>query len=153
VRIRSYDYYGTIPTYDVSDPSCQCVDSSNQQQFLLGAFDLPNIRATDLDNANVLLATLAGRLNDDSAVYNITSRTSGFVPGAPWVRNFTFDNHAFYIGDRWRLLRNVTLNAGVRWDYYTPVNEVNSLELQPSIQGNNAIASLLDPNNSLGFAG
>ena len=33
---------------------------------------------------------------------------------------------------------------GLRWDYYTPVNEANSLELQPIITNNNAISTLLD---------
>ena len=147
VRIRSYDYFGTVPTYDVG------IDSNNQQQNLLGASDLPGIGASDLNRANLLLATLAGLLNDDNVVYNITSRNSGFVPGAPWVRNFTYDNHAFYGEDKWKLRKNLTLTLGVRWDYYTPVNEVNSLELQPEIIGGNALNALLDPNNSLNFAG
>ena len=88
VRIRSYDYGLTVPEYDVSDPFCGCVDSSRQQRLLLTGAQLPKIGAQDLDNANVLLASLAGLLNDDAALYNITSRTSGFVPGAPWVRNY-----------------------------------------------------------------
>ncbi|MBZ5602180.1 MAG: TonB-dependent receptor [Acidobacteriia bacterium] len=147
VRIRSYDDYGTIPTYDVG------TDSASQQSNLLDSLNLPGIGATDLNNANQLLATLAGLLNDNNVVYNISSRTSGFVPGAPWVRNFTYDNHAFYGEDKWRIRKNLTLTLGVRWDYYTPVNEVNSLELQPQITGGNAIGTLLNPNSALDFAG
>jgi hypothetical protein len=153
VRIHSYDYGGTIPIFDVTDPSCGCVDSSNQQQFLLGSAQLPRISASDLNNANNLIAALGGLLNDNSAVFNVTSRTSGFVPGSPWVRNFTYDNHAFYGEDHWRARKNLTVTLGLRWDYFTPVNEKNSLELQPKITGSNAIASLLDPNGSLVFAG
>ncbi len=153
VRIRSYDYGGTIPLYDVTDPGCGCVDSSNQQQFLLGSAQLPRISATDLNNANNLIATLGGLLNDNAATFNITSRTSGFVPGAPWVRNFTYDNHAFYGEDHWRARKNLTVTLGLRWDYYTPVDEKNSLELQPTVVGNNAINTLLNPNGSLGFSG
>jgi hypothetical protein len=153
VRVRSYDYAGTVPLYDVTDPGCGCVDSSSQQQYLLGSAQLPRISATDLNNANNLIATLGGLLNDNSVAYNITSRTSGFVPGAPWVRNFTYDNHAFYGEDRWRVRKNLTVTLGVRWDYYVPVDEKNSLELQPIVTGNNAIATLLDPNGSLGFSG
>jgi hypothetical protein len=147
VRIRSFDYYGTVPTYNVGD------NSANQQQNLLGSSDLPRIGASDLDNANLLLATLAGLLDNDSVVYNVNSRTSGFIPGAPWVRNFTYDNHALYLEDRMRLRRNLTVTAGVRWDYYTPVNETHSLELQPTITNNNAVSSLLNPNGTLSFAG
>lgn len=147
VRIRSYDDFGTIPTYNVG------IGSSAQQGKLLSAADLPGISATDLNNANNLLATLAGLLDNDNVVYNITNRTSGFVPGAPWVRNFTYDNHAFYVKDKWRVLKNLTVTAGLRWDYFTPVNEVNSLNLQPEINSSNAFTALLDPNNSLNFSG
>jgi len=147
VRIRSYDYGGTIPNYNVG------IDSAAQQENLLGTSDLPKIGATDLQNANLLLATLAGLLDNDSAVYNVTSRTSGYVPGAPWVRNFIYDNHAFYGEDKYKIRKNLTLTLGLRWDYYTPVNEANSLELQPAIVGNNALQSLLDPNNSLVYYG
>lgn len=147
VRIRSYDYYGTIPNYNVG------IDSAAQQQNLLGTSDLPKIGASDLNNANLLLATLAGLLDNDNVVYNVTNRTSGFVPGAPWVRNFIYDNHAFYGEDKYKIRKNLTLTLGLRWDYYAPVNEANSLELQPAIVGSNAIQSLLDPNNSLVYAG
>jgi hypothetical protein len=147
VRIRSYDYFNTVPTYDVG------IDSQNQQQNLLLSSDLPGISASDLNRANLLLASLAGLLNDDNVTYNITNRTSGFIPGAPWVRNFTYNNHAFYVEDKWKIRKNLTFTAGVRWDYYTPVNEVNSLELQPQITTGNAFNALLDPNNSLNFAG
>jgi hypothetical protein len=147
VRIRSYDYFGTVPNYNVG------IDSANQQSNLLAPSDLPKVSASDLQNANMLLASLAGLLDNDNVVYNVTSRTSGFVPGAPWVRNFTYDNHAFYIEDKYKARRNLTVTLGLRWDYYTPVNEVNSLELQPTITGNNAVATLLNPNGSLGYSG
>jgi outer membrane receptor protein involved in Fe transport len=147
VRIRSYDYSGIIPTWNVG------TGSAGQQQNLLSALDLPGIGATDLNNANVLLATLAGLLDNNAVTYNVISGNSGFVPGAPWVRNFTYDNHAFYGQDKYKVAKNLTLTLGVRWDYYTPVNEVNSLELQPQITGSNAWSALLDPNNSLNFAG
>ena len=144
VRIRSYDYSGIVPTYNVG------IDSANQN--LLSFSDLPRVGASDLNNANLLLASLAGLLDNDNVVYNVTNRNSGFVPGAPWVRNFTYDNHALYAEDRWRVFQRLTLTMGLRWDYYTPVNEVNSLELQPVVTNNNAVSTLLS-NATLNFSG
>ena len=144
VRIRSYDYFGTVPTYNVG------TGSANQN--LLGFSDLPRVGASDLNNANLLLASLAGLLDNDNVVYNVTNRNSGFIPGAPWVRNFTYDNHALYAEDRWRALKRLTLTLGLRWDYYTPVNEVNSLELQPVVTNNNPVGTLLS-NATLNFSG
>ncbi|MGD1097725.1 MAG: TonB-dependent receptor, partial [Bryobacteraceae bacterium] len=151
VRIRSYDYGYTAAEYDVTDPACNCVDSSHQN--LLSAAQLPGISSQDLTNANNLLASLAGLLNDDAVLYNVTSRTSGFVPGAPWVRNYTYDNHALYILDKWKIRKNLTWTMGVRWDYYTPVNEVNSLQLQAAVVNNNPVTSLLSPNGTLVYTG
>jgi outer membrane receptor protein involved in Fe transport len=144
VRIHSYDYFGTVPTYNVG------INSASQN--LLGFSDLPRVGANDLNNANLLLASLAGLLDNDNVVYNVTNRNSGFVPGVPWVRNFTYDNHAFYAEDRWRVLKRLTLTLGLRWDYYTPVNEVNSLELQPVVTNNNPVGTLLS-NGTLNFSG
>jgi hypothetical protein len=147
VRIRSYDYSGIVPTYIVGN------DSPAQQHNLLGLADLPGVSASDLNNANNLLASLGGLLDYDYATYNVTSRTSGYVVGAPWVRNYQYDNHAFYGEDTFRLRKNLTLIAGVRWDYYAPVNEANSLTLQPALEAGGGKASLLDPNNSLVYYG
>jgi hypothetical protein len=146
VTVRTYDYSGTIPSYNVG------TTSSAQSQHLLNIFDLPGIGTTDLQNANALLASLAGLLDNDSAVYNVTSRTSGFVPGAPYLRNFTYDNHAFYGQDDWKLRKNLTFTASLRWDYYSPVNERDSLELQPQLINGSAQGTLAS-NATLNFAG
>jgi len=108
VRIRSYDYSGTVPIYDIG------IDSSLQQHNLMGFANLPGVSASDLNNGNNLLASLGGLLNDDYALYNVTSRTSGFVPGAPWVRNYQYDNHALYAeGMRGKKVMDIGSGFGV----------------------------------------
>ncbi len=144
--MRTYDYTGTIPAYNVGTVS------PLQGGYLLGTLELPGIGAQDLQNANGLLASLGGLLDNDSAVFNVTSRTSGFVPGAPYLRNFTYDNHAFYGQDEWKVRRNLTFSAALRWDYYSPVNERDSLELEPELVNGSARGTLLS-NASLNFAG
>ena len=94
----------------------------------------------------------AGLLDNASATYNITNRTSGFVPGAPYLRNFIYDNHAFYGQDEWKIRKNLTFTAALRWDYYSPVNERDSLELQPQLINGNVRQTLLS-NASLDFTG
>ncbi|HEY6341840.1 MAG TPA: TonB-dependent receptor [Bryobacteraceae bacterium] len=146
VHVRTWDYSGTVPAYNVG------ISSVNQQQNLLLSPYLPGISSADLNNANLLVASLAGLLDNDGVTYNITSPTSGFVPTAPYLRHLTFDNLAFYGQDQWKVLRNLTLTAGLRWDYYTPVNERNSLELQPEVVNNNPYATLLS-NSTLNYTG
>jgi len=146
VRVRTYDYTGVVPIYNVG------ITSSNQSGNLLYSSDLPHVSTADLNNANLLLASLAGLLDNAGVTYNVTSKSSGFVSGAPYLRHFTFNNLAFYGQDEWKALRNLTVTAGLRWDYYTPVNETDSLELQPVLVTGHARATLLS-NATLYYTG
>ncbi len=129
VYARTYDYTGTTPIYNVG------INSQNQATNLLSSSYLPGASALDLNVANSLLASLAGLLDNDNATYNVTSRTSGFVPSAPYMRHFTYDNLAFYGQDEWKILPRLTLTDSLRWEYYSPVDERDSLELQPLLTG------------------
>jgi hypothetical protein len=145
VYVRTYDYTGTTPFYSVG------IDSQNQAQNLLSASNLPGVSALDLNNANLLLASLAGLLDNDNVTYNVTTRTSGFVPSAPYLRHFTYDNLAFYGQDEWKILPHLTLTGSLRWEYYSPVDERDSLELQPLLTGTPQQTLLSDA--TLYFAG
>ncbi len=123
--VRVYDYTGTLPVVNVG------IGSANQSGNLLFASDLPGASALQLDTANLLLASLAGLLDNAGQTFNVTNSTSGFVPGYPYLRHYTYNNLAFYGQDEWKVLPRLTVTAGLRWDYYSPVNERDSLALQP----------------------
>lgn len=142
VYVRSYDQAGVVPTYTLGMGSGQPA---------LQASSLPGISQTDLATANSLLATLGGYLDSYSQVFNVTSRTSGYVPASPFIRHFRQNNYAFYISDKWRLSRRLTLTAGLRYDLPSVVDERDSLELLPVLQGS-AVSTLLS-NATLDFAG
>jgi hypothetical protein len=144
VTIRNYNYASILPSYALG------FGTGNQG---LVASQIPGISSSDLSSANTLLATLAGYLNTDTQLFNVTSRTSGYVNGAPNLRNLYFTNYTAYVTDSWKVKRNLTATLGLHWDHYTPVDEKDSLALLPVIKGNNPIATLLDPNLTLDFAG
>jgi hypothetical protein len=137
VRVRTYDYAGTTPTYNVG------IDSLNQGAYLLFQSDLPGVSASDLNSANLLLASLAGLLDNANVTYNVTSRTSGYIPGAPYLRHYQLNNHAFYVQDLWKVMDRLSFSAGLRWDYYAPVNERDSLALQPVLVAGDARKTML----------
>jgi hypothetical protein len=118
----------------------------------LAASQFPGIGATDLAAANQLLATLGGYFSGFQQLFNATSRTSGFVPGASYIRNYTLDNYAFYVQDSWRVRRGLAVTLGLRYDYFTPVDERNGMALFPIIQFNDPVRTLLS-DSILDFAG
>jgi hypothetical protein len=144
VHIQPYNAAGNVASYGVGIGAGQTGLSASQ---------LPGISASDLASANALLATLAGNLNTYAQTFQATSRTSGFVPGASNVRNLRYKNYAAYLSDTWKVTRRLTATLGVRYDYYTPVDETGSLALFPVLQNNNVIQTVLNPNTVLDFAG
>lgn len=144
VRIQPYNAAGDVASYGVG---------IGAGQTGLTATQLPGISASDLSSANSLLATLAGNLNTYTQTFQVTSRTSGFVNGASNVRNLRYKNYAAYLTDTWKVTRRLTATMGVRYDYYTPVDEADSLALFPVLQNNNVIQTVLNPNTTLDFAG
>lgn len=142
VYVRSYDYAGTVPTYGLAmglgEPALQ-------------TRQLPGISDTDLATANALLASLGGYLDSYSQTFNVTSRTSGFVPGAPFLRHFRLPDYAFYVSDKWKINPRITLTLGLRYDLPGVVTERDSLEIQPEWTGT-AVQTLLS-NATLNFIG
>jgi hypothetical protein len=114
---------------------------------------IPGVRVTDLGIGAGLLTLHAGILASVAQTFNVANRTSGFVPGAPNVRDWRLDNHAFYFNDNWRVNERFTIHVGTRWEYFSPVTERNGLTFVPVLQNNNAQQTLLDPNGTLDFAG
>jgi hypothetical protein len=136
----------TIPTY---------VLGTNNNTPTLNASQFPGgISATQLNNANALLALLGGIVGSANLTFNATSKNSGYVPGALPSRNLNFEHYSFYVSDQWRPFPQLTLNYGLRYELYTPIREPNGLALEPVIQqGKDVIATILDPNGIYDFVG
>ena len=144
VRVHSFDASGVLPTYTLALGSGHQADG-------LTAGNLPGVSSTDLADADSLLATLGGFLDGYNQTYNVTSRTSGFVPGADFVRNFILDDYAVYAQDNWRVMPRLTVTLGLRYEMPGVADEANSLEVLPNMSAG-ASATLLS-NATLNFAG
>ncbi|HYW47376.1 MAG TPA: TonB-dependent receptor [Bryobacteraceae bacterium] len=142
VRVRSYDASGVLASYEIG--------MSNGQPALTRA-QLPGVSSTDLTTANSLLASLAGYIDLDSQTFNVTSRTSGFVPNAPYVRHFRLNDYDLYVQDKWKVMPRLTLTLGLRWQLPGIADERDSLTLQPVLQGTLEQTILSDA--SLNFTG
>lgn len=146
IAANPYNDAGNLPTFNVG------LSTAMSSTYNLAPL-LPGLRAADLGVANALLALHSGMLSSASQQFNVNSRTSGFVSGATSARQLRQQNLALYFNDQWKVSRKLTITAGARWEYWSPVDEVNALVLLPVIpQGSNAISTLLS-NATLDFAG
>jgi hypothetical protein len=83
----------------------------------------------------------------------VTSKTSGFVPGAPVINTLNYDNLSFYVADQWRVRPNLTLNLGVRYELFTGISDPRGLRLEVVTGGMNPTQALLNPNGTFDFVG
>ncbi|MDZ4797898.1 MAG: TonB-dependent receptor [Bryobacteraceae bacterium] len=147
-----YQRISAEPFNDAANLPTWTVGMSAANSRTLTTAQIPGLRSTDLGIANGLLALQGGFISSATQTFNATSRTSGFVPGATNARRFSMQNWALYLNDQWKVTPRLTVTLGVRWEYFTPVNEKDSLMLTPVLQNGNAITTLLS-NGTLDFAG
>ena len=142
----------TLPTY--------FTDNSNFPNFgYIGdrAFDRLSGPLTDpnqLGVANALQSDLAGLIGESRNTFNVTSKTSGFVPGAPTINTLNYDNISGYLTDQWRVRPDLTLNLGLRYELFTGLNDPSGLRLEVvNPPGMSPTDALLNPNGTFDFVG
>ncbi len=157
IRVRSFTTFNIPPLF--------AIGLSGVNTRGLGQGNFPGgISTAALNRANSLLSSLAGFVSSGAEEFNVTSRTSGFVPGASNVRQFPLNDLSFYGADSWRVRKNLTFNYGVRWEYVGRFDESDGLLLAPVINPSSpdnpfrpspsqAVRTLLDPNVVIDFAG
>ena len=143
ITVHAYDDAGIVPTYSLGL-------GTGQKAFTRA--DLTGISNADLSTANALLATLGGYLDGYSQTFNVANRTSGYTPGAGNVRNLRLNEYDLYAQDNWKVLPQLIVNLGVRWNLPGVVDERDSLSLLAVVQNNDPVATVLS-NATLNFAG
>ena len=152
-RIKSFGA-ATIPTYFLDNSFFPnygyTTPDAGGPEFSIPGLSDPNQIAT----ANALQSELAGLVGEAQNTFNVTSRTSGFVPNAPQNLSFNYSNISFYGTDEWRIRPNLTVNVGVRYELFTHIVDPGGLRLEVSVpNGSDATQALLNPNGTYNFIG
>jgi hypothetical protein len=92
---------------------------------------LPFSTTANLTAATTTYAAIVGLLGSASQTLNVSSPTSGFVPGYTRLRTVQEKDLALFASDQWRFRSNLTLSYGVRWDYMGVPTVPNGLAIQP----------------------
>ena len=150
---------GAISTNDAGiNPTVNIgVNSANPDGILTTAF--PNLPAAAAgtaitDRAKAIYRDLVGSLGSASATFNITSPSSGFVPGATRSREFLYRDVSFYFQDAWKVKRNLTFNYGLRYEFLGVPTLPDGLGIQLTnfndIFGVGGAGNLFNPNSTAG---
>ena len=110
-------------------------NSANPDGILNSAFpSLPAGAAgtTIANRARSIYYDLTGSLNAATQVFNVTSPTSGYVPGALATHPVRQRELSLYFQDQWRARRNLTLSLGLRWEFIGVPQVTNGLTLVPT---------------------
>jgi hypothetical protein len=138
-RIEAINNAGITPTYAITGVTTAAPG-------LVSANFPGGINTTDLGRANSLRYLLGGVIGGGSQTLNAVSSSSGFVRNATQIKRFNFDNYAGYVADQWRVTPQLTVNLGMRYEFYTPLNNPDGVYLEPVVpSGSDPIAAILNP--------
>jgi len=149
VTVFAQNYANTVP-----DLNLDYAQSRNKN--LVSSKDFSGqggISAGDLATAKQLLSTLGGLVGSEKQTFNVTSQTSGYVPGASAAQNFRYNNWSLYAGDSWKLRRNLIVTYGLRWEYNSPFNERDGLLQFPVVPAGQTVQQTMLSNATLGYFG
>jgi hypothetical protein len=110
------------------------------QTYLDGKLGNPNLQLANPTAVTNASAMLLGILNDVFVTYQYTKSGQVLAQGTPQQRSFIERTYAGYIGDAYRVSRELTLNIGLRYENFRPPYEANGLQVDTTVPLNQYFA-------------
>ena len=133
IRNNRFSYAPSYPTYSMSrgtmlglgsDITNAIGDYIRQRDGLSAATGLRNTNA--LQNA---VGAYLGMITSLSVTYQFDRNGKAIPVGSPQTRNFATNEYDFYFQDQWRVTRDLTITAGIRYSNNSVPYEANGLQV------------------------
>ena len=103
------------------------------QNYLVGKLGNPNLQLANPTAVTNASAVLLGILNDVFVTYQYGKNGQVLPQGTPQQRSFIEHTYAGYIGDTYRVSRELTLNIGLRYENFRPPYEAHGLQVDTTV--------------------
>jgi hypothetical protein len=110
------------------------------QSYLVGQLNNPNLQLTNPTAVTNASAMLLGVLNDVFVTYQYSKSGQVLPQGTPQQREFIENSYAGYIGDAFRVTRELTINYGLRYENFRPPYEAHGLQVDTTVPLNEYFA-------------
>lgn len=148
---ESLNFVGTTPTYNISTTANPNTPGLTAAQ-ICPVVAPTCINGTDLGRANALRYLLGGFISNGTRTANLASAEEGYNFG-PSTFLLNYEIYSAYLSDAWRVRPNLTLNLGLRYEFYTPLNNTQVRYLEPIFPNPDDISTVATPGNVLNFVG
>ncbi len=122
---------GDFYVYNVVVPRITLGSNSANPNGIVASKFPGGISSGDLARAGNVFNAVTGLLGSIQQGFNFTSPASGFVPGVPRKIDPLQHNFSFYLQENFKVRLNMTLQAGMRWEYQGVYDVRNRLVLLP----------------------
>lgn len=144
MRIDSQTNFNRVGIYNISTNSNPNTPGLDPALFPGG------ISTTNRNRADALRYMLAGIVGSGTIAANFVNAQVGPQLGSSSRQKFKYETYGLYFQDYWRVTPELTLNLGLRWDYYSPLRNPDQVYLEPDYMGatdaDGARAAILNPN-------
>lgn len=143
-RIGSVTNFNAVPIYTFG-----ATGNTATPRLAAGLFP-GGISGTDRAIADGLRYLLGGIVGGGTVAANFVNPATGLAIGAPDFNQLNYQTTGLYFSDQWRVTENLTLNLGLRYDYFAPLTNPDQAYLEPDLMGADSFEevrnAVLNPN-------